>query len=141
MLLLLRMLLPALLPTCRRKEGRTRRRKVLRSMKSDTTITAGNVWQSLNDELHAFIRSRVPTTSDADDILQDVFVRVIEKIGSLRQADRIESWVYQTTRNAIADFYRRRTPQPATPVEGVVAHTQRTPMGIKTRPSVPGYTQ
>ena len=27
---------------------------------------------------------------------------------SIRRADRLESWVYQTTRNAIADFYRRR---------------------------------
>ncbi len=121
MLLLLCVLLPILLPTCRRKKRRSRRRKVLRSMKSDTTTTPGNVWQSLSGELHAFIRSRVPTTSDADDILQDVFVRVIEKTSSLRQSDRIESWVYQTARNAIVDFYRRRTPQPADSVEDVVA--------------------
>lgn len=78
---------------------------------------AEEVWHSLGDALHAFIRARVPSDADADDILQDVFIRVIEKSASIRQADRLESWVYQTTRNAIADFYRRRAPRPDSPVE------------------------
>lgn len=78
---------------------------------------AEEVWHSLGDALHAFIRARVPSDADADDILQDVFMRVIEKSASVRQADRLESWVYQTTRNAIADFYRRRAPRLASPVE------------------------
>src|SRR5690606_21563229 len=56
---------------------------------------------------------------DADDILQDVFTRVIEKSSSLRQADRIESWVYQTARNAVADFFRRRRPLSELPAEAV----------------------
>jgi RNA polymerase sigma-70 factor (ECF subfamily) len=74
-------------------------------------------WHSLGDALHAFIRARVPSDADADDILQDVFIRVLEKSASVRQADRLESRVYQTTRNAIADFYRRRAPRPNSPVE------------------------
>jgi RNA polymerase sigma-70 factor (ECF subfamily) len=78
------------------------------------------VWNALSEELRAFLRPRVPCESDADDVLQDVFVRIVEKIGSLREAGRIESWVYQIARNAIADFYRRRTPQPADPVEVAV---------------------
>jgi RNA polymerase sigma-70 factor, ECF subfamily len=85
---------------------------------TNTPVTiAEEVWHALGDALHAFIRARVPSDSDADDILQDVFIRVIEKSASIRQAHRIESWVYQTTRNAIADFYRRRPPRPDAPVE------------------------
>jgi RNA polymerase sigma-70 factor (ECF subfamily) len=86
---------------------------------NDSTIVAGDVWNALSDELRSFLRSRLPSESDADDLLQDVFVRLIEKIGSLRAADRIESWVYQIARNAVADFYRRRVPQSAEPVEDV----------------------
>jgi RNA polymerase sigma-70 factor (ECF subfamily) len=76
---------------------------------ADTAKLARNLWDALSDDLRAFLRSRVPNESDADDLLQDVFLRVVEKLDSLRQAERIESWVYQIARNAIADFYRRRT--------------------------------
>ncbi len=86
---------------------------------AESTNIAGDVWQVLSDDLRAFIRSRVRHESDADDILQDVFVRVLEKIGSLREAERIEAWVYQIARNVIADFYRRQTPRPTEAVEEV----------------------
>lgn len=95
-------------------------RKVLLKTMNDAPATAVEVWHALNDDLRAFLRSRVSQESDADDILQDVFLRIIEKVGSLRETGRIQSWVYQIARNAIADFYRRRTPQPADPVEVAV---------------------
>jgi RNA polymerase sigma-70 factor (ECF subfamily) len=69
----------------------------------------GDAWRALSDELHAFLRSRVPSQADADDLLQDVFVRVLDKVGALRDADRIGPWVYQIARNALTDFYRRRS--------------------------------
>ena len=86
----------------------------------DATKMAEEVWPALSDELHAFLRSRVPSDSDADDLIQDVFLRVVEKIGSLREAGRVESWVYQVARNAIADFYRRRASRPDGYVDGAV---------------------
>jgi len=77
------------------------------------------LWHALSDGLRAFLQSRVPSDSDADDLLQDVFVRVYENLGSLRQAGRVESWVYQIARSAVTDFYRRRGPRPADEVEQV----------------------
>ncbi|MGD9723471.1 MAG: RNA polymerase sigma factor SigZ [Pirellulales bacterium] len=91
---------------------------LLKAMKD--AIATENVWHALSAELHGFLRSRVPSDSDADDLLQDVFVRVYENIGSLRQAGRVESWVYQIARNAVSDFYRRRTPRAGNTVEDVV---------------------
>jgi RNA polymerase sigma-70 factor, ECF subfamily len=84
---------------------------------NETPAMAEDLWHALSGELRSFLRSRVPSDCDADDILQDVFVKIVEKIGSLRDATRIESWVYQIARNAIVDYYRRRTPQPSDPVE------------------------
>jgi RNA polymerase sigma-70 factor (ECF subfamily) len=109
--------LPAvLLPAGGRKAGCTRQRQVLLEVMKDAIATE-NVWHALGAELRGFLRSRVPSDSDADDLLQDVFVRVYENIGSLRQAGRVESWVYQIARNAVADFYRRRTPPTADTVD------------------------
>lgn len=42
----------------------------------------------------------------ADDILQDVFTRIHTRIGTLKDTNKIKSWIYQITRNAIIDYYR-----------------------------------
>lgn len=91
---------------------------LLKAMKD--AIKTENVWEALSAELRGFLRSRVPNDSDADDLLQDVFVRVYENIGTLRQAECVESWVYQIARNAVTDFYRRRTSRSANTVENFV---------------------
>jgi RNA polymerase sigma-70 factor (ECF subfamily) len=88
---------------------------------NEAANTAQSLWQALSGEMRVFLRSRLPGDSDADDVLQDVFVKVIESIGSLRAADRVESWVYQIARNALADFYRRRKLQPVYAIENVPA--------------------
>jgi len=86
---------------------------------TETANATESVWHALSVDLRAFLRSRVSSDADADDLLQDVFVRVYQNSGSLRQAERVESWVYQIARNAVADFYRRQAPRPAQPVEDV----------------------
>ena len=66
------------------------------------------IWREYNHKLHGFIQSRVSDTSIADDILQDVFARIHSRIDSLKDSRKIQSWIYQITRNAIIDFYRAR---------------------------------
>lgn len=64
------------------------------------------VWKEYHDKLHGFIRSRVGDSATADDILQEVFVRIHSRINTLKDSSKIQSWVYQITRNAIIDHYR-----------------------------------
>lgn len=81
---------------------------------------AVEVWDALGEDLRRFLRSRLPSEADADDLLQNVFLRVLQEIGSLRQSDRLASWVYQIARREIVNFYRRRTPRPQESVEDAV---------------------
>jgi RNA polymerase sigma-70 factor, ECF subfamily len=67
---------------------------------------AEGIWYEFHDQLHAFIARRVDNEADGEDILQNVFLRVHRKLGTLNRADRLASWLYQVTRNAIADYYR-----------------------------------
>ena len=64
------------------------------------------LWNDYHSKLHGFIESRVGDASTADDILQEVFVRIHSRIDTLRNANKIRSWIYQITRNAIIDHYR-----------------------------------
>lgn len=65
------------------------------------------IWRMLSDRLRQFIRSRVASTADVDDILQSVFLRIHQHLNKLQQAERLEAWVFQIARNSIADHYRQ----------------------------------
>lgn len=66
------------------------------------------LWASFAPPLRAFLAKRVPPGVDADDLLQDVFVRVIRHLGTLRGTDRPEAWLFQIARNAVRDALRAR---------------------------------
>jgi RNA polymerase sigma-70 factor (ECF subfamily) len=70
------------------------------------TNEAEAIWYEFHDQLRAFIARRVDNEADGEDILQTVFLRVHQSLGTLHRADRLASWLYQVTRNAIADYYR-----------------------------------
>ena len=66
-----------------------------------------SVWSQLNSDLRRFIRHRVSDEHVAEDLLQEVFVRIHQHVNSLADADRLMAWVYQIARNVIHDHYRR----------------------------------
>lgn len=79
--------------------------------------TMETLWKDYRDRLLAFIRARVSDDDAAEDLLQEVFLRIHTRMHMLKDSDRLESWIYQITRNAIVDYYRqhsRLTPLPET---------------------------
>jgi len=74
------------------------------------TIASEQLWETFSGPLHQFIQRRVPDPHSAEDILQDVFLKIHTRIDTLRTPDRLTSWIYQITRNAIADYYRVQRP-------------------------------
>lgn len=64
------------------------------------------LWRDIAEPLRGFIARRVATPEDADDIVQDVFVRVASRLDGLRDDERIVGWVYRIARNAVIDHYR-----------------------------------
>lgn len=64
------------------------------------------IWLELGDRLRAFIARRVESEADVDDILQDVFLRIHRHAAAVEKSERLTSWLFQVTRNAITDYYR-----------------------------------
>jgi RNA polymerase sigma factor (sigma-70 family) len=60
--------------------------------------------------LLSFIRRRVPDPRDAEDILQDVFARLVEANRLLMPIDHVTAWLFRVARNRIIDFFRARSP-------------------------------
>jgi len=74
------------------------------------TIQLEALWQQYCCQLKAFIHSRVSDEDEVEDILQEVFIRIHTHLCCLRDLSKLESWIYQITRNAIIDHYRSRRP-------------------------------
>jgi RNA polymerase sigma-70 factor, ECF subfamily len=92
--------------------------------------TTQQIWLEFGNRLRAFIVRRVDSEADADDILQDVFLRIHRRAGTVEHRERLVSWLFQVTRNAIVDYYRepvrrRELPSGATPnLEAAWLHVQ-----------------
>jgi RNA polymerase sigma-70 factor, ECF subfamily len=63
-------------------------------------------FRELEAKLRPFIARRVRSEVDADDVMQDVFVRMQRGLAGLRDDERFGPWVYQVARSAIADHQR-----------------------------------
>jgi RNA polymerase sigma-70 factor (ECF subfamily) len=108
-----------------RRQGAVQNEMLLAMSIDQAQPETEEIWRTLSDRLRQFIRSRVPSAGDAEDILQTVFLRIHQNVSNLQQSDRLESWVFQIARNAVADHFRQAIHEPfeadllAAPVDGV----------------------
>lgn len=58
--------------------------------------------------LRNFIRRRVPDPSDAEDILQDVFYKLVEANRLLMPIEHVTGWLFRVARNRITDLFRKK---------------------------------
>ncbi len=66
------------------------------------------IWKEFSASLRRFICSRVRNEQDTEDILQEVFCKIHDKIGQLEDSGKLQAWVYRIARNAIVDFFRKQ---------------------------------
>ena len=74
------------------------------------TAVAGGLeaaWRELHDQLLGFIARRVRSREDAEDILQEVMLRIHRSSGELEHVERVTGWIYRIASNAIVDHYRK----------------------------------
>ena len=57
-----------------------------------------------------FIRRRVPDPLDAEDILQEVFYKLVEANRLLMPIEHVTGWLFRVARNRITDLFRKKKP-------------------------------
>ena len=70
-------------------------------------VGVGEVWEELHTPLLGFILAHVRDRDLAEDLLQDVMMRVHRHADEVHRVAAIDAWVHQIARNAIVDHYRR----------------------------------
>ena len=66
------------------------------------------IFAEQRSRLRNFIRRRVPDPSDAEDILQDAFYKLVEANRLLMPIDHVTSWLFRVARNRITDLFRKK---------------------------------
>ena len=77
-------------------------------MEAEPTIDITAAWHEVGDRLRVYVSRRV-SPGDADDVVQSVMVKLLERRGEI-DADSVRAWLFAVTRNAVAEYYRQRRP-------------------------------
>jgi RNA polymerase sigma factor (sigma-70 family) len=77
---------------------------------SERNATVHAAVRTERKRLLEFIRRRVRTEEDAEDILQDVFYQLVTSYDVTEPIEKLTSWLFTVARNKIIDWYRKRRP-------------------------------
>jgi RNA polymerase sigma-70 factor (ECF subfamily) len=69
-------------------------------------MEVAGIYAQFHQSLLSFIKSKINSREDAEDILQNVFIRIAKNVKNLSDEQKLQSWIYTITRNAIIDYYR-----------------------------------
>ena len=72
------------------------------------SIASELIARDFRARLLRFIRARVENAADAEDIVQEVLLRMHRSVKTLSTGERLGAWLFQVARNAIIDHYRTR---------------------------------
>lgn len=65
------------------------------------------VWKEINERLTNFVYGKTKDSELTKDIVQNVFLKMFSNIETLRNKDKIVSWIYQIARNEVVTHFRR----------------------------------
>ena len=67
------------------------------------------IYRDYHGKVSGYIRSKINSPQDAEDIAADVFVKVFEMLESYDESKAsLSTWIYTITRNTLTDYFRTR---------------------------------
>ncbi len=88
--------------------GRARRGGPQKGKTAEAGADAGELWKEFGGSLGRYIARRVGNHQDAEDLLQDVFLRAYVALDGVEDKRRVRPWLYRIASNATADYHRRK---------------------------------
>jgi len=66
-----------------------------------------DVWNEFSGQIRGYLLKKVKQADDADDLLQEIFIKIHGKLGDLKDEKKLSPWIYQIVRNSLTDYYRK----------------------------------
>lgn len=94
-------------------------KKLVTEAKKGKHHAIAQLYDGLFPGVYAYTRMRLPTTADAEDVVSETFLAVVNRLADFQwqQAGSFRAWVFQIARHHIANFYRRNGGDTAVPLE------------------------
>jgi RNA polymerase sigma-70 factor (ECF subfamily) len=83
--------------------------ELVRAAQSGDRNAFGHLYERFAGMVHGILLARVPRAA-VEDLVQDVFVRAMPRVGSLREVSRFGGWLAAIARNRAVDFFRESHP-------------------------------
>lgn len=87
-------------------------------------LNTENLWKEFSEHVRNYIRSKVSNEQVAEDIVQDIFIRIHQGLDGLEHEDRLQSWVFGIARHALADYYRKENRKRTEPTDSIEPKTE-----------------
>lgn len=68
-------------------------------------LSTAQIWEEFYTDLYFFTLKRVRNRDIASEILQNSFLKIHKNLTTLKKESKVKPWVFQITRNEIANFY------------------------------------
>ncbi len=82
----------------------------IKKAKKGDVASYQRIYESFSRKILNFIFRMVNSQEEAEDLTQETFVAVYQKLGSLKDDRKFEPWLYRIARNFVYQKYRARTP-------------------------------
>lgn len=79
------------------------------------------IYNQFHHSLLIYIRSKIRCKEDAEDILQNVFIKISSHVNAISEKEKLNNWVFTVTRNAIIDYYRVQATKKSTSLDESMA--------------------
>ncbi|MBL7560928.1 sigma-70 family RNA polymerase sigma factor [Olleya sp. YSTF-M6] len=67
-----------------------------------------DIWKLHADDIKYFIFSKVKDEVITEDLLQETFIKVHTKLNTLKEEDKLKSWVFSIARYTVLDYFRSK---------------------------------
>lgn len=67
-------------------------------------------WNNLQHELRSLVYRKVRDRALADDIVQDVFIKVQANLSQLKDRTKFSAWIYRIAQHVVTDHFRKSSP-------------------------------
>lgn len=65
------------------------------------------LWNEFHLKIGNFIKTKVSNSSDSEDILQELFLKIQKQNKNINEIKNIQAWLYRMVSNLIIDYYRK----------------------------------
>src|SRR5262249_6635075 len=80
--------------------------RLVEAARGGDRVAFGRLYDRYAGMVHGILLARVPL-NEVDDLVQDVFLRALPRLGGLRDASRFGAWLATITRNRANDYHRQ----------------------------------